>query len=154
MRENGSPVPVFESDDDRTRFVVRLPVHERVRGEPTEQDTLQGTPQVTGQGTGQVQLLVPALTHEMVRAQLQSTLRLAHRDHFTAAYLRPALEAGLIEMTLPDRPTNRTQRYRRTAAADALAHQTRRRTPPHERRRRALHLPLGVVWPRTVRVPR
>ena len=137
MRENGSPAPVFESDDDRIWFLVRLPVHEQARrgstgqttehgtGQVTEHDAPQVTPQVTGQVTGQVQLLVAALTHEMGRAQLQSALRLAHRDHFTAAYLRPALEAGLIEMTLPDKPTSQNQRYRRTAAGEALAQQTR-----------------------------
>ena len=129
MRENGSPAPVFESDDDRIWFLVRLPVHEQARrgstGQTTEHDAPQVTPQVTGQVTGQVQLLVAALTHEMGRAQLQSALRLAHRDHFTATYLRPSLEAGLIEMTLPDKPTSRNQRYRRTAAGEALAQQTR-----------------------------
>ena len=27
MAANGSPLPVFESDDERTSFVIRLPVH-------------------------------------------------------------------------------------------------------------------------------
>ena len=149
MRENGSPAPVFESDDDRTWFLVRLPVHGQIRSGSTRQDAEHDTghesPQVTpldaqrgktsgktGQDTGQdapqvtdhVELLVAALTHEMGRAQLQSALRLAHRDHFTASYLRPALEAGLIEMTLPDKPTSRHQRYRRTPAGEALAQRT------------------------------
>ena len=34
MHKNGSPAPVFESDDDRTWFLVRLPVHETVRSRP------------------------------------------------------------------------------------------------------------------------
>ena len=66
-----------------------------------------------------------ALTEEMSRAELQAALSLTHRDYFTAAYLRPALEAGLIEMTLPDKPTSRIQRYRRTAAGEALARQAK-----------------------------
>ena len=119
MRENGSPAPIFETDDDRTSFLVRLPVREAVHSPPpgqgaeqaTEQDAQDFTPQGTGQDTGQVtdhvELLVATLTREMRRAQLQSALRLAHRDHFAATYLRPALEAGLIEMTLPDKPTSR-----------------------------------------------
>ena len=37
------------------------------------------------------------------------------------AYLQPAFSSGLIEMTLPDKPTSRHQRYRRTAAGEALA---------------------------------
>ena len=151
MRKNGSPAPVFESDDARTWFLVRLPVHERIHSGATGQDTghdigyqpSQVTPKgtqrdksavSTGQDTGQdagqdapqvtdhVEILVSALEHEMGRAQLQSALRLAHSDHFTASYLRPALEAGLIEMTLPDKPTSRHQRYRRTPAGEALAH--------------------------------
>ena len=125
MRENGSPAPVFESDDDRTWFLVRLPVHERVPGEPTEQDTLQGTPQGTPQDAGHVtdhvEHLVAALTGEMSRAQLQAVMGLRDRNHFTGAYLRPAFRAGMIEMALPGKATSRNQRYRRTPEGEALA---------------------------------
>ena len=150
MRENGSPAPVFASDEDRTWFLVRLPVHEKVctgaTGQDAEHHTGHETPQglplnaerrkapgTTGQDTGQdasqvtdhVELLLVALTDELGRAQLQSALQLAHRDHFTASYLRPALEAGLIDMMHPDKPTSRHQRYRRTAADEALVRQTK-----------------------------
>ncbi len=54
MRANGSPAPVFESDDDRTSFLTRLAVHEQARGEPTGQVTLQDTGQVAPQDTPQV----------------------------------------------------------------------------------------------------
>ena len=69
-----------------------------------------------------------ALKHEMGRARLQATLRIAHRSRFIAAYLRPALKAGLIEMTLPNKPTSMNQRYRRTAAGEALAHAREQQT--------------------------
>ena len=49
MRQNGSPAPIFESDEDRTWFLVRLPVHERARPEPSGQDTQQDTEHDTGQ---------------------------------------------------------------------------------------------------------
>lgn len=80
--------------------------------------------QVTGQVTDPVEQLVAALTGEMSRAQIQAVLQLKDRHNLTTVYLKPALEAGLIEMTLPDKPTSRNQRYRRTAAGDALARQT------------------------------
>ena len=41
-------------------------------------------------------------------------LGLSDRKHFTVTYLKPGLEAGLVEMTLPDSPRSRTQRYRLT----------------------------------------
>ena len=40
MRQNGSPDPIFESDDDRTWFLVRLPVHERASLAATDQDMI------------------------------------------------------------------------------------------------------------------
>ena len=60
----------------------------------------------------------------MSRGQLQEELGLRDRSHFTTAYMRPAVEAGLIEMTLPDKPRSQNQRYRRTAAGEAMARQT------------------------------
>ena len=84
--------------------------------EPTPQVTPQDTPQVTGH----VRQLVAVLTGAMSGARLQEALRLRDRNHFTNTYLRPALKAGLVEMTLPNKPTSRNQRYRRTAAGEAL----------------------------------
>lgn len=128
MRQNGSPEPVFESDEDRTWFLVRLPAHERPANEASERGTPQDTPQDTPQGIGQVtdavEQLVAALTGEMSRAQIQAALQLKDRKHFATIYLKPAFEAGLIEMTLPGKPTSRNQRYRRTAAGEALARRT------------------------------
>ena len=129
MRRNGSPAPVFESDDDRTWFLVRLPVHKRVGAEATEQDTPQVTPQDTlqdaGHVTDHVEHLVVRLTGEMTRAQLQAMMGLRDRSHFTSAYLRPALEAGMIEMALPGKATSRNQRYRLTAAGKVLVQQVK-----------------------------
>ena len=66
------------------------------------------------------------LTGEMSRASIQAGLELKDRPHFLESNLKPALEAGLIEMTLQDKPTSRHQRYRRTARGEALAEQINR----------------------------
>ena len=42
------------------------------------------------------------------------SLKLVGRDNFETLYLRPALEQGLIEMTVPDKPNSRLQKYRLT----------------------------------------
>ena len=44
---------------------------------------------------------------------------LKHTKHFRKTYLQPALDAGLIEMTLPDKPHSRRQRYRLTPTGSA-----------------------------------
>ncbi len=45
---------------------------------------------------------------------------LKDRLHFVREYLSPALKAGLIEMTIPDKPNSRLQKYRLTEAGRAF----------------------------------
>lgn len=47
----------------------------------------------------------------MSRDDLQIALGLQDRKSFTAR-LKPALSAGLIEMTIPEKPNSRLQKYR------------------------------------------
>ena len=61
---------------------------------------------------------------EMTRHQIQESLGLRHEDHFRKAYLLPALQAGLIEMTVPDKPRSRNQRYRLTPEGREFLRQT------------------------------
>lgn len=105
MAANGSPAPLFESDDDRLSFVIRLPCHPLAVGEITP----------TAQVTREVQRLLLALVGEMSRQQLLDALGMTHREHFRSVYLKPALDAGVVEMTLPGKPNSSNQRYRRTA---------------------------------------
>jgi Fic family protein len=72
------------------------------------------TPQVAPQVTPQVERLLEGLAGEMTREELQSALGLRDRKSFRARYLKPALVASLIEMTLPDKPNSRMQKYRLT----------------------------------------
>ena len=39
-------------------------------------------------------------------------LNLSHRPTFRKNYLRPAIADGLIELTIPDKPNSRLQKYR------------------------------------------
>jgi len=41
---------------------------------------------------------------------MMEALNLSHRPTFRSNYVRPALEAGLIEMTIPDKPRSSTTR--------------------------------------------
>lgn len=73
--------------------------------------------------TGEVRRLLAVMSGEMKRVEMQQALGLRHQDHFREAYLQPALQAGLIEMTVPDKPRSRLQRYRLTPRGRAIAHQ-------------------------------
>jgi ATP-dependent DNA helicase RecG len=71
IRQNGSPEPVFETDEDHTYFMTRLGVHEAVLNELTERATDQveaATPQVndaTQQVTQQAEGDTPQVTDQV-----------------------------------------------------------------------------------------
>jgi Fic family protein len=80
-------------------------------------------PQVTPQVTPQVGELILVIQGEMSREALQTALSLQDRKSFRDRYLKPALADGLIEMTIPDKPNSRLQRYRLTdRGRQLLAH--------------------------------
>ncbi|WP_419609862.1 Fic family protein, partial [Thiolapillus sp.] len=73
---------------------------------------LDTTPQDNPQLTPQVETLLGILQGEMSRSELMAALGLSDRKSFRERYLQPALQAGLIEMTIPDKPNSRLQKYR------------------------------------------
>lgn len=83
MKDNGSPPPEFESDEDRTYLLIRLPIHER-------------TPQVTPHVTPHVKRLMTIVDGELRRDELQERLGITERSRFRTAFLAPAMEAGLL----------------------------------------------------------
>ena len=127
MAENGSPAPEFDTDEDRTYFLIRLPVHAGAVRQVSTKLALSRD-QVERGSTGEVTTEVPRKYHgsaaevqlikvlsgEMTRKQLQVALKLRNDEHFRKSYLLPALEAGLIEMTIPDKPRSSKQKYRLT----------------------------------------
>ena len=76
--------------------------------------TASSAMEVTMEVTMEVKRLLRSIKGEMKRKEVQRAVGLKNDDHFRLAYLVPALEAGLIEMTQPDSPKSPTQRYRLT----------------------------------------
>ena len=64
------------------------------------------------QVTPEVGRLLEVMHGEMKRTDIQGALGLKDPKHFRGNYLQPALDAGLIEMTVPEKPQSRLQRYR------------------------------------------
>jgi Fic family protein len=75
---------------------------------------VSSSPQVTPHVTPQVAELLAVISGAMRRETLQSILGLSDRKSFRRRYLAPALDDGLIEMTLPEKPNSRLQKYRLT----------------------------------------
>ena len=64
--------------------------------------------------TTQVSKLIEVLEGEMTRDELQAILGLSNREHFRKEYLKPAINDGVVELTIPDKPKSTKQKYRLT----------------------------------------
>ena len=70
------------------------------------------TDQVSDQVSDQVKALISVLSSGPLSSlDCMGALGLSHRPTFRQNYLNPALEAGLIERTIPEKPTSRLQKY-------------------------------------------
>ena len=116
----------FTDDRDGNLFVsivrrasVVSAVATEVRGEVTGE--------VTGEVVDEVRAILQALSSKaLTRSEAQNVLRLRSQANFRERYLQPALDAELIEMTIPDKPRSSKQRYRLTGKGRQLLHQNGR----------------------------
>lgn len=110
MCENGSPTPIFETHDEHSYFLIRLPIHAgALKDNKNSVNELSSTDLVNDP----VKHLINQLeTGEKSIKELKEILGLSHRTHFRNNYLKPALAQRLIEMTIPDKLNSRNQKYR------------------------------------------
>lgn len=76
---------------------------------------------ITPQVTPQVKELLKVFKEVHSRSELQEQLLLTDRENFRKVYLLPAIEAGLIGLTIPDKPTSSNQKYYLTKKGKQLA---------------------------------
>lgn len=126
-RAQGCPEPEFKVRG--AFFVVVFRPDPEVRAledQVTGQVTGEVTPYDTPYDTGIVRLLeVISGSGGMNRKQIQEALGLKNTKHVRKTYLLPALQAGLIEMTIPDKPRSKNQRYRLTTAGREYLHKSK-----------------------------
>ena len=73
--------------------------------------------------TPEVRKMLGILTVPLPRKEIMQLLHLKDEKHFREHYLQKASAAGLIEMTLPDKPNSRNQKYHLTdLGREALRH--------------------------------
>lgn len=98
----GAAAPVYS--EQAGAFVVTFPYRLPLNTLPV---TLPVTPPVEA-------LLAAMGDKAWSREELMHRMRLGDKGHFLKTYLEPALNTGLIERTIPDKPSSRFQKYRKT----------------------------------------
>lgn len=110
-REAGLSEPEFRIDAGC--FVITL-------RRPASQMPPEVAPEVAPEVTPEVLKMLGVFEGEMGRQEIQSRLGLTDEKHFREHYQQPAIAQGLIEMTIPAKPTSRLQKYRLTAKGRTL----------------------------------
>ena len=66
----------------------------------------------------------------MSRREIQAKLELTNEKHFRQHYQQPAVAQGLLEMTVPEKPRSRLQKYRLTEQGRMVLARTRATSGP------------------------
>ena len=109
--------PVFTEADV---FTTVIPLSEAATAtvgpteelDPREQDREQVKEQVT------IQALLQFCIVPRSRKEMQEFMGLTGRRNFSEKYIKPLLSAGKIEMTIPDKPNSRNQKYKKVNIED------------------------------------
>ncbi len=112
MRKNGSPKPVFETDDERTYFKTVFFIHDEFKNEKISLGKI--TPQVTPQVTPQderTKIILNFCRKPRSSEDIRKLIDIKNRKYFRTNILKPLLEAKFIQMTIPDKPNSPNQKY-------------------------------------------
>ena len=112
----GLPAPEFFNQAGSFVVVFRIPEEKWLTPQDTMHHGMHDTMHDTVQVNPQVKQLLEICISPLSRKELQDNLGLKNRDYFRKNYLNPALDAGLIERTLPQAPKSKFQKYRLTQA--------------------------------------
>ena len=125
LKENGSGKATIETDEARTYFMIDIPCHPDFIGEDIEQDNLliinnikefeQVVSQVVSQVKGaDVKVLIKVLQDLQTPLSLKE-LMIKHgqtnRTRFKRVCLNILLQTNLIQLTIPEKPNSKLQKY-------------------------------------------
>jgi len=121
MKENGSPSPEFEFDEDHSYFLVRLPAHPEASH--TTEESAPGLEVKSGVVSGVVSgvesemailILNDLRENELGKNEMAKRLGKPKPTRYLNDLVRKMVANGFIEFTIPDKPTSRLQKYRLT----------------------------------------
>ncbi len=102
VEQLGSGVPRISQVYPKEYFILQIIL-------PAEEDV-----------TPQVEYLLKIFEGTHYRSELQEKLNLSDREYFRKNYLKPAIEEGLVALTIPDKPTSIKQQYYLTEKGEQL----------------------------------
>ncbi len=125
LKKNGSPKPVFETDNDRTYFKTSIKVHPEFLPIKDQVGTRLGLSwdQVGTKSElsrDEVEKLIEICVEPAKIKEIMKEFEWSNRTKFKNKYINPLLDLDILEMTLPDKPNSPNQKYRITEKGKKL----------------------------------
>lgn len=114
LRRNGSPAPEFDMDDDRTYLNTIIHIRDGFSTSFKSSDKdgfLQHSSGTINMSIQDYARLMEYLQQPRTRKELQDFCNYGSRDYFRTKILNPLIEAGIIDLTIPDKPQSSKQKY-------------------------------------------
>jgi ATP-dependent DNA helicase RecG len=108
MEQNGSPTPVFETDDKHTHFLAVLPVHPDFQKVEPEDAPQANMPKLE---TPRALEILEFCKEPKSRKEIMDMLGVYNNTIHFDKYLKPLLTEKLLLLTIPDKPNSSKQQY-------------------------------------------
>ncbi len=116
MEQNGSPTPVFETDDKHTHFLAILPIHpEFLKVEP-EDTPKANMPKLESPKAMEI---LEFCKEPKSRKEIMEMLEVYNNTKNFERYIKPLIVEKLLLLDIPQKPSSSKQRYY-TAAASSV----------------------------------
>jgi ATP-dependent DNA helicase RecG len=129
MLNNGSDEPEFETDLDRTSFLVRLPLRDApaknavpgpIGGEPGVELGVESGVELGGEPNMALSILELLKDLALSKSELAEKLGKPKPTRYINDLMVRLRKAGLVKFTVPDNPTSPMQKYQLTKKGQAL----------------------------------
>ncbi len=117
MKANGSPPPLFETDDDRSYFLTTLKIHPQyIKQLKSQIESGVESGVETGVETEPLKMQILHLLKEKAHSKKEMAISFGHKRTYRHLdeTVRSLVEAQMIAYTIPDKPQSRLQEYRLT----------------------------------------
>jgi len=111
IRKNDSPQPIFHTDEDRSYFVVELSIHPKFmkKGE----QTVEVRPGAESRAESVIVIKILNSAFLSMR-EIAKSLNKKTITGSLKRTIKKLIDDGLIEYTIPEKPSSRLQKYRLT----------------------------------------
>ena len=139
LEKNGSPPPVFETDDDRSYFLCTIKIHPLAnqpkpkRAKDVTKDKLlnikslkeadsylrssdeqkwtKDEPKILNMVNDLYLEILEYCIYPKTREEIFRRVKIYNNSRNFRNYIKPIIDLGWLELTMPDKPTSRNQKY-------------------------------------------